>query len=380
MSSPVMNTEVGCPVAQMEPPSKRETQATIDKLLTYLTGIEDPAGDFSFQFQGMKVDDKSWTVWNWPQGVGLFGAYKNYRMTKNPDALRIVEEWFDGNMLEGAPEKNINTMAPLLAMACLYEDTGDSRYLPYLERWASWAMYDLTRTEEGGFQHVTYGPERHNQMWDDTLMMTVLPLAKIGKLLGRDDYVEEAKYQFLIHSQYLEDKVTGLWYHGWNFDGRHNFGEAFWCRGNCWVTIAIPELLDILDLPDTDAFKRQMLRVLNAQVHALAECQDSERGLWHTLLDDPSTYLETSGSAGIAAGILKAIDCRYIDPSYDVVAMRAVAGLMTQVGEHGEVANVSIGTECFLDPEGYKTIEITEMPYGQSLTALALTEYLLTFC
>lgn len=62
MSSPVMNTEVGCPVAQMEPPSKRETQATIDKLLTYLTGIEDPAGDFSFQFQGMKVDDKSWTV------------------------------------------------------------------------------------------------------------------------------------------------------------------------------------------------------------------------------------------------------------------------------------------------------------------------------
>jgi unsaturated rhamnogalacturonyl hydrolase len=29
-------------------------------------------------------------------------------------------------------------------------------------------------------------------MWDDTLMMTVLPLAKIGKLLNRPEYVEEA--------------------------------------------------------------------------------------------------------------------------------------------------------------------------------------------
>ena len=32
------------------------------------------------------------------------------------------------------------------------------------------------------------------------------------------------------------------------------------------------------------------MQVLNAQIAALAECQD-ESGLWHTLLDDPQSYL-----------------------------------------------------------------------------------------
>lgn len=91
-------------------------------------------------------------------------------------------------MEEGAPPKNVNTMAPLLTMAYLYEDTKDSRYLPYLEQWAEWVMNDMPRTNEDGLQHATYGPENKNQLWDDTLMMTVLPLAKIGKLLVDDCY------------------------------------------------------------------------------------------------------------------------------------------------------------------------------------------------
>ncbi|MDY4041448.1 MAG: glycoside hydrolase family 88 protein [Collinsella sp.] len=366
--------------SKLTAPSKQETEEAIEKLLKFLCKIDDTSGDFILDFDGVKVDDKSWCVWNWPQGVGLYGVCKNYRLTKNERARAIVDDWFSARMGEGAPEKNINTMAPLLTMACRYEDTRDCKYVPYLERWAEWAMRDLTRTEEGGFQHVTYGPERRNQMWDDTLMMTVLPLAKIGRVLGRPSYVEEAKYQFLIHTQYLQDKKTGLWFHGWNFEGRHNFGEAFWCRGNCWITIAIPELLETLDLPEDDAFRRHMIQVLNAQIAALAELQDQGTGLWHTLLDEPDSYVETSGSAGAAYGILKAVHCRYVDASFERVALNAIAGLMNQIGDRGQVANVSVGTECAMDRDYYRHVDITEMPYGQSLTVLALTEHLLTFC
>ena len=46
-------------------------------------------------------------------------------------------------------------------------------------------MHEMPRTEQGGMQHMTLAEENHQQMWDDTLMMTVLPLAKIGKLLNR---------------------------------------------------------------------------------------------------------------------------------------------------------------------------------------------------
>ena len=57
----------------------------------------------------------------------------------------------------------------------------------------------------GGFQHITYAEVNHNELWDDTLMMTVLPLAKIGLLLNRLEYVEEAKQQLLTHIQFLFD-------------------------------------------------------------------------------------------------------------------------------------------------------------------------------
>lgn len=61
----------------------------------------------------------------------------------------------------------------------------------------------------------------------------VLPLAKIGKVLNRPHYVEEAKRQFLIHIKYLFDTKTGLFFHGWTFeDGGHNFAKALWGRGN----------------------------------------------------------------------------------------------------------------------------------------------------
>ncbi len=358
---------------------KQTIEAKIDLMIENLTTIKDDSGEFLLDFDGLKVDDKSWSVWNWPQGVGLYGIYKNYQITKNPQALQVVTDWFEARMDEGAPPKNVNTMAPLLVMALLYEDTKDSKYVPYLEQWANWAMYEMPRTKENGLQHATYGPANTNQLWDDTLMMTVLPLAKIGILLDHPEYVEEAKYQFLIHIKYLMDKKTGLWYHGWTFEGNHNYAEAFWARGNCWITIAIPEIIEILDLKPTDSFYQFLVATLKDQVKELKKYQD-ESGLWHTLLDDDSSYLESSATAGFAYGLLKAVHKRYIDPVYEEVADRAIDGLLAQIDDKGEVQQVSIGTGMGDSLEFYRNIGLTAMPYGQSLTVLAFTEFLVSYC
>ncbi len=358
---------------------KEVVEEKIDLLLKNLTTIKDNSGEFLLDFDGLKVDDKSWTIWNWPQGVGLYGLYKNYRTTKNPKMLEVINKWFDDRMKEGAPPKNVNTMAPLLTMAFLYEDTKDSKYVPYLEQWAEWVMRDMPRTNENGLQHATYGPENKNQLWDDTLMMTVLPLAKIGVLLNKPEYIEEAKHQFLIHVKYLADKKTGLWYHGWTFEGNHNYAEAFWARGNCWLTIAIPEIIEILDLKDGDFLRTFLLNTLNAQVEALAKYQDKS-GLWHTLINDETSYLESSATAGFAYGILKAVHKKYIDVKYQDVAYKAIEGLLKEINEEGEVQKVSIGTGMGDSLDFYKNIGMTAMPYGQSLTILCLTELLVAFC
>ena len=117
----------------------------------------------------------------------------------------IIDSWFADRLAEGTT-KNVNTMAPFLTLAYRYEETGDRTMVPWLDTWAEWAMREMPRTPHGGMQHVTLAEENHHQMWDDTLMMTVLPLTKIGLVLDRPHYVREATFQFLTHVTYLMDR------------------------------------------------------------------------------------------------------------------------------------------------------------------------------
>ena len=236
-------------------------------------------------------------------------------------------------------------------------------------------MDGIPGTEENGIQHIVFNSENYQQMWDDTLMMSVLPLAKIGLLLDRPHYVEEAKRQFMLHIKYLADRKTGLWFHGWTFDGRHNFADALWARGNCWVTIAIPEFIELLDLPETDGLRMFLIETLEAQVKALVETQH-EGGLWHTLLDDPDSYLEASAAAGFAYGILKAVRKGYISDEYAPCAIKAIKAVLENIDETGELQQVSFGTPVFDDLQGYRDIPLTSMPYGQSMAILALVEFM----
>ncbi len=45
---------------------KDTVETTIDLLIRNLTTIKDNTGEFLLDFDGLKVDDKSWTIWNWP--------------------------------------------------------------------------------------------------------------------------------------------------------------------------------------------------------------------------------------------------------------------------------------------------------------------------
>ena len=124
------------------------------------------------------------------------------------------------------------------------------------------------------------------------------------------------------------------------------------------------------------AVKTVILDAYKAQAAALKELQ-SESGLWHTILDDPESYEEVSGSAAIIAGILKGIRMGILDDSYRECAERGLRGILDNITEDGTVLNVSAGTGIGMNAEHYKNIMILPMAYGQSLTIMALAEALL---
>lgn len=309
--------------------------------------------------------------WEWPQGVGLYGMYKYYKKTGAKEYLQYIISWFEERIAEGIPERNVNTTAPMLTLAYVAEETQNEELLSMCREWAEWVMNEMPRTTEGGLQHIVSGEENRQQMWDDTLFMTVLFLAKMGVMENREDYKEEVYYQFLLHAKYLMNVENGLWYHGWTFEGRHNFAKAFWARGNCWITAGIPEVIEIMGIDGH--LKRCLTGILKNQVDALKKLQ-APSGMWHTLLDEETSYEETSAAAGFAYGILKGVHMGLLDESYLEVAEKAVKGIIEQIDEDGTVNQVSYGTGMGSDLQHYRDIPICPMAYGQSLVVMMLSE------
>ena len=362
---------------------------TIELLTNNLINIQDTTGEFLLKLDdGRVIDTKGWDGWEWTHGIGLYGLYHYHTLTSSPTTMQVIKSWFDVQLSKGTT-KNINTMSPFLTLAFLYEDTRNAAYVPWLDTWAEWLMHGLPRTRYGGFQHETYNSFNKDELWDDTLMMSALPLAKIGLVLDRQEYVDEAKRQFLLHCQYLFDTSTGLFYHGWKFHPEtagneglgHNFAQARWARGNSWLTIAIPDFVEMLNLAPGDSLRMFLLGILEAQCKALRTCQ-AQSGMWNTLLDvstEEGSYEEASATAGFAYGMLKAVRKRYIGSEYMDCAVRAIKAVLGKVNDEGELLDVSFGTAMGDTLQHYKDIKLTSMPYGQAMAIMTLGEFLRTF-
>ncbi|WP_427051664.1 glycoside hydrolase family 88/105 protein [Paenibacillus sp. TC-CSREp1] len=312
-------------------------------------------------------------LWEWPQGVGLYGLLQLYEATKDAEVLRFLESWYDARLTEGLPEKNVNTCAPLLTLISLCELTGNEKYERVCEEWSSWIMEELLRTGDGAFQHMITGDANDGQILIDTLFMTVLFLGKAGVHFKKPAYVEEAKRQFLVHIKYLYNKQTGLFYHGWDFNENHNYGAVHWGRGNAWYTAGVMDFLNII--PIEDGLKAYLLDTATAQVRALGKLQH-EDGMWHTVLDDPDSYKETSATAAFGYGILKGIRYGYLDESYRNIGIKALEAVLRHIDHNGVVQQVSYGTPVGNDAQFYKEIPISPMGYGQALTLFILIEAL----
>jgi unsaturated rhamnogalacturonyl hydrolase len=196
----------------------------------------------------------------------------------------------------------------------------------------------------------------------------------MGKILNKKEYINESIRQFLVHIKYLVDKKTGLLFHGWTFIERHNFAEARWARGNCWFTAGIPDYLEIVDELD-EGVKAYLLSTLHSQIKMLQKLQNPN-GMWHTLLDDSFSYVETSATAGFAYGILKSVRMGYIDKKYVDMGLKAADAVVKRINDEGTVTEVSYGTGMGRDLGFYRNIPLCPMTYGQALAIIMLTEVL----
>ncbi len=94
------------------------------------------------------------------------------------------------------------------------------------------------------------------------------------------------------------------------------------------------------------------------QTRALAGVQSGD-GRWHNILDDDSTYLETSATAMYLIGLVRGVRSGWFESEEEATAMLETSrlawnSLVNQIRSDGSVEGIQPGTGIKDDPAGYE--------------------------
>lgn len=306
--------------------------------------------------------------WDWPAGVAFYGVSEAYEATGNKEYLEHLKAWVDEQLEDGLPKLTVNAVSIGHSLLTLHKHTGDERYIQVAAEMAEFLKNDAERFGDGIFQHTVNGDTYNfpEQAWVDTMFMAGYFLLRIGRILNRQDFFEDGIRQYHGHENVLQDPVTNLYYHGWDNLARNHMSGIYWARGNSWASITMARALGLIEVQNPSYMVIDCS--LRDQLSALVRLQDEETGLWHTVLDDPSSYLETSGSCGIAAALLTR------GRIYNKYVNKSIKGILDRISEDGTVQGVSAGTAVMNDAQGYKDVPYKRIQgWGQGLALVFLS-------
>ncbi len=329
----------------------------------YTRTIERAEGDIH---SGEEMD-----IWQWYQGVALYGLVKAYDKTNDEKIISFIKNWVDYHLDEMNFGYSINTTAPLLGVIKLLElEPGNERYEKICASFAEWCMAEEPRCERGVFEHTCTENKYDNQVWADTLFMGCIFLVKWGIYTNKDMYIKEAMRQFRLHYEFLSDKETGLMYHGYDCSEKSQKG-VLWGRGNGWFAVAAPEILG--KIPNNTPGYEIIVEDWKKMLGAIMKYQREDGG-WSTVVDRQDTYLEMSVTAAFSYSLYKAVEFGIGDEKYQTAADKALEILKNHVDEEGNVLKGSIGT-CVM--EDY--VKYNDVPYGYTCSTQGLAMIALTF-
>ncbi len=312
-------------------------------------------------------------TWDWPCGVAYYGISTAYETTKNEEYLNLLKNRVDELIELGLPPVwTVNACAMGHCLITLYDATGDEKYWNILMSKIDYISNSALRFGDNVLQHtVSANNDFPEQVWADTLFMAAYFLLRVGVKLNDAKLIDDALKQYHYHIHYLQNKDSGLWYHGYNnITGDHMSG-FHWGRANAWACFTMSKVGTIL--PEAYLYPEflDVVGSLNEQLSTLKLLQ-SENGLWRTILDDESSYEEISASAGIGAAMAVRGN-----PLYYKYITKTMDGIFANISPSGKVMNVSGGTAVMKDREGYKNITKDWIQgWGQGLTLAFLCELL----
>ena len=214
---------------------------------------------------------------------------------------------------------------------------GDQAMIDAAMRNVDYLLRRAPSTSDGARYHMLAGAE----VWADGLAAGPHTLMLAG-------YVEEGLAYYEAVKRRLCDPATGLYHHIWHEGNRSYSRPCYWGVGNGWALVGLMRMARIL-LDAGDARAAAIAGDFAALADAMLPFQGAD-GLFHDVLDDAGTFLESEVTEMFAYGIYRMVAMGLLDGRYLGYADRARRAVTQRVGDDGVLRGCS-GSPTF-DREG----------------------------
>lgn len=216
-------------------------------------------------------------------------------------------------------------------------------------------LYKAPKSANGIIYLTLNSPE----IWIDAMYMAPPLLASIGKY-------DEAIKQIKSYHEILWNKENKLYSHRWHDEKKEFVNKKFWGVGNGWALAGIARVINKLP-EDFVEKKEQLIKMLLGHLDSCLLYMRPD-GLFHDIIDDNDSFVETNLGQMIAYTIYNAWHSGWLLKSYQTQVDKMRQAAHNKVDELGFVQGVC-GAPHFNSPgratEGQAFFILMEVAYSK---------------
>ncbi len=227
-----------------------------------------------------------------------------------------------------------------LIAAC--EHTGDPLLMEARDRLLHWALELAPRNQNGIVYHFSNGTE----FWVDSMYM-------LPPFLARAGYYDEALRQIDGYWNTLFIPPKGMLAHRWDDAAQQFIRKDVWGVGNGWAAAGMARVRTLL--PKEYAAQKTILEKRIRLLLSSALRFQRPDGMFHDVLDNPSTFPEVNCGQMFAYTIYRGVEEGWLDATLLPAAERIREAAHASVDAYGLVHNVCgmpTFDKSFVAPEG----------------------------
>lgn len=297
--------------------------------------------------------------WNYIDGCMITAVLALYRLSGEPKYLKFCDDFMSEFVREDGTirtydvaEYNLDNINPAKNLFVLYDLTGKEKYRRAMDI-VRGQLDTMPRTKGGNFWHKGIYP---NQIWLDGLYMAQPFYMEYETRFNGMKNCADSFRQFENVKTLMRNAETGLYFHGYDesremywADKTTGCSACFWLRAMGWYVLSLVDTRAAMD--EQMYYEARYLEAnLREAVDALLPWQH-ESGMFYQVINAPDArgnYLETSGSALLAYGILKAVRLGYLLEKYRPFGEKAFFGTAERELSFNENGEPQLGGICLV--------------------------------